>query len=55
MRGPAGFGFAVDLFGCHRGKPPEKSDRLALQIRFALYNYNQDGQTLDGFQGAAVP
>jgi hypothetical protein len=55
MRGLAGFGFAVDLFGYHRGKPPEKSDRLALQIRFALYNYNQDGQTLDGFQGAAVP
>jgi hypothetical protein len=55
MRGPAGFGFAVDLFGYHRGKPPEKSDRLALQIRFALYNYNQDGQTLDGFQGAAAP
>lgn len=54
MQGPAGFGFAVDLFGYHRGKPPENSDRLALQIRFALYNYNRDGQTLDGFQGAAT-
>ena len=54
MRGPAGFGFAVDLFGYHRGKPPEKSDRLALQIRFALNNYNSDGHTLDGFQGAAA-
>ncbi len=54
MRGAAGFGFAVDLFGYHRGKPPENSDRLALQIRFALHNYNRDGQTLDGFQGAAT-
>jgi hypothetical protein len=54
MRGPAGFGFAIDLFGYHRGKPPENSDRLALQVRFALHNYNQDGQTLDGFQGAAA-
>jgi hypothetical protein len=53
MRGPSGFGFAVDLFGYHRGKPPQNSDRLALQIRFALNNYNADGKTLDGFQGAS--
>ncbi len=53
MRGSAGFGFAVDLFGYHRGKPPQNSDRLALQIRFALHDYNSDGKTLDGFQGAS--
>ncbi len=53
MQGAAGFGFAVDLFGYHRGKPPENSDRLILQIRFALNDYNSDGKTLDGFQGAS--
>jgi Phytanoyl-CoA dioxygenase (PhyH) len=51
--GPAGFGFAVDLFGYHRGKPPVTNDRLIVQIRFALRNYNQKGEKIDGFQGAA--
>jgi hypothetical protein len=49
--GSAGFGFAVDLFGYHRGKPPSQRDRLIVQIRFALNNYNPPGEALDGFQG----
>jgi hypothetical protein len=42
--GPAGYGFAVDPFGYHRGSPPAKSDRLMLRVRFTL---NDDGHRPD--------
>lgn len=37
--GSAGFGFAEDPFCFHRGTPPQRRDRLMLQIEFAVNNY----------------
>lgn len=39
LTGPAGFGFAEDLFCYHKGSPPLNRDRLVLQIRFGLHDY----------------
>ncbi len=36
--GPAGSGFAEDIFGFHKGLHPEE-DRLVVQIRFGLQDY----------------
>jgi hypothetical protein len=37
--GPAGFGFAEDTFGFHKGLPPESRDRLVVQVRYGLRDY----------------
>lgn len=37
--GNAGFGFAEDPFCFHKGTPPRSSDRLMLQLEFALNDY----------------
>ncbi|HEY4047397.1 MAG TPA: hypothetical protein VGM27_11080 [Acidobacteriaceae bacterium] len=37
--GPAGFGFAEDTFGFHKGLSPENSDRLMVQVRYGLHDY----------------
>lgn len=37
--GPAGSGFAEDLFCYHKGLHPESGDRLMLQLRFGLRRY----------------
>lgn len=37
--GPAGFGFAEDTFGFHKGLPPESGDRLMVQLRYGLRDY----------------
>jgi hypothetical protein len=37
--GPAGSGFAEDIFGFHKGADPEKDDRLIVQVRFGLRDY----------------
>ena len=37
--GPAGSGFAEDIFGFHKGMHPETNDRLILQIRYGLRDY----------------
>ena len=37
--GPAGSGFAEDLFGFHKGLHPESGDRLIVQIRYGLRDY----------------
>ena len=42
--GRAGFGFATDPFGYHRGAPPLRGDRLILRLRFTI---NDDGSRVD--------
>jgi hypothetical protein len=42
--GPAGFGFASDPFGFHKGAPPLKGDRLMLRVRYTI---NDDGSRSD--------
>jgi hypothetical protein len=37
--GPAGSGFAEDIFGFHKGLHPEAGDRLIVQLRFGLQDY----------------
>jgi hypothetical protein len=37
--GPAGFGFAEDIFGFHRGLHPESGERLMLQVRYGPRDY----------------
>lgn len=37
--GPAGYGFVEDIFGFHKGSPPQKHTRLLLQIEFAPNTY----------------
>jgi hypothetical protein len=37
--GPAGSGFAEDIFGFHKGQHPENGDRLIVQIRYGLRDY----------------
>jgi hypothetical protein len=37
--GPAGFGFAEDIFGFHKGASPENGDRLVVQLRYGLRDY----------------
>jgi hypothetical protein len=39
--GPAGYGFAEDLFGFHKGHPPESGERLIIQIRYSLRDYGK--------------
>jgi hypothetical protein len=42
--GPAGFGFASDPFGYHKGAAPLHKDRLILRVRFTL---SDDGSRVD--------
>jgi hypothetical protein len=42
--GPAGFGFATDPFGYHKGAPPMNRDRLMLRVRYTIYD---DGSRVD--------
>lgn len=37
--GPAGYGFVEDIFGFHKGSPPQQHNRLLLQIEFATNTY----------------
>jgi hypothetical protein len=37
--GPAGSGFAEDIFGFHKGMDPESVDRLIVQVRYGLRDY----------------
>jgi Phytanoyl-CoA dioxygenase (PhyH) len=37
--GPAGSGFAEDIFGFHKGQHPESGDRLIVQLRYGLRDY----------------
>jgi hypothetical protein len=37
--GPAGYGFAEDIFGFHKGLHPESGDRLMIQVGFGLRDY----------------
>jgi hypothetical protein len=39
MCGPAGSGFAEDIFGFHKGADPESVDRLVVQVRYGLRDY----------------
>lgn len=55
--GAAGFGFATDPFGYHKGAPPLQKDRLILRVRFTI---NDDGSRVDssarlaGAKGSAL-
>ena len=42
--GSAGFGFATDPFGYHKGAPPRRHDRLILRVRYTI---NDDGSRVD--------
>lgn len=42
--GRAGFGFATDPFGYHKGAPPLRKDRLVLRVRFTIHD---DGSRVD--------
>jgi hypothetical protein len=42
--GPAGSGFAEDIFGFHKGLHPETGDRLILQLRYGLRDYGTGHQ-----------
>ncbi|MGC2404743.1 MAG: phytanoyl-CoA dioxygenase family protein [Acidobacteriaceae bacterium] len=37
--GPAGTGFAEDIFGFHKGQHPESGERLLVQLRYGLRDY----------------
>lgn len=37
--GKAGYGFVEDIFGFHKGSPPQSRQRLMLQIEYATKNY----------------
>ena len=37
--GPAGSGFAEDIFGFHKGMDPETGDRLIVQVRYGIQDY----------------
>jgi hypothetical protein len=37
--GPAGYGFVEDIFGFHKGSPPQSQQRLLLQIEYATTYY----------------
>jgi hypothetical protein len=37
--GPAGSGFAEDIFGFHKGMHPETDNRLIVQVRYGLHDY----------------
>jgi hypothetical protein len=43
MCGPAGSGFAEDIFGFHKGLHPEGADRLIVQVRYGLRSYAEPG------------
>jgi hypothetical protein len=43
MCGPAGSGFAEDIFGFHKGLHPESADRLIVQVRYGLRAYAEPG------------
>ncbi len=45
--GPAGFGFAEDVFCFHKATPPISKDRLLLQIQFNLHNYGEQTDIVD--------
>jgi hypothetical protein len=38
--GPAGYGFAEDIFGFHKAVHPEHGDRLILRLRYGLHDYD---------------
>lgn len=42
--GRAGFGFATDPFGFHKGAAPQRKDRLILRLRYTI---NDDGSRVD--------
>ncbi|KJH70995.1 hypothetical protein UH38_15420 [Aliterella atlantica CENA595] len=41
--GKAGSGFIEDVYCYHKATPPQKSDRLMLQVQFALNDYGNSG------------
>lgn len=43
LRGPAGYGFAEDIFGFHKGLHPESGPRLIVQIGYSLHDYGTSG------------
>lgn len=45
--GESGFGFAEDTFCFHRASPPQKHDRLILQLEYALQDYGMERDTID--------
>jgi hypothetical protein len=39
--GPAGSGFAEDIFCFHKGLHPKQGERLVLQLRYGIYDYGK--------------
>lgn len=51
VTGPAGFGFAADTYGVHKGRVPTQRPRLLLQIQYSLlpvYAYDYAPQLYEG-------
>jgi hypothetical protein len=42
--GPAGYGFAEDIFGFHKGLHPESGDRLMIQLGYGLRDYRSKAE-----------
>jgi hypothetical protein len=45
--GKAGWGFAEDTLGYHKGSPPIDKPRLLLQVQFATYDYGMQHDLVD--------
>jgi hypothetical protein len=45
--GNAGWGFAEDSFGHHKGSPPITKSRLIFQVEFATYDYGMQQDVID--------
>jgi hypothetical protein len=45
--GSAGWGFAEDTFGFHKGSPPINKPRLMLQVEFATYDYGMQNDLVE--------
>lgn len=45
--GEAGSGFIEDVYCFHKATPPQKSDRLMLQVQFALNNYGNSSDFVE--------
>lgn len=45
--GKAGSGFIEDVYCFHKATPPQKSDRLMLQVQFALNNYGNSSDFVE--------
>jgi len=46
VQGPAGFGFAVDTYGFHKGDPPRRRGRILLELEYGMFYFHRDRRDL---------